>query len=245
MGMKSGLVCAALAAVLLGGCAQAPVATVPPPAPAPAQPPEVASGQVSNAAWAADMDHFAAKDAANPPPRDAVLFIGSSSIRKWTSLAQDFPEATVINRGFGGSEVRDSTYYADRIVVPYHPRKIVFYAGDNDLAAGRSPQQVAADVAAFVQRVRRDLPGEPVVYVAIKPSPSRANLLPQIRQANALIEAMAAKDPGLTFVDVFTPMLKADGSLRPELFGPDMLHMNAEGYALWTRLLKPYVDAAR
>jgi lysophospholipase L1-like esterase len=198
-------------------------------------------GQVSNAAWEQDMRDFAAKDAASPPPRDAVLFIGSSSIRMWDTIARDFPGAPVINRGFGGSEVRDSTWYADRIVTPYRPRRIVFYAGDNDLNSGRSPQQVAADVEAFIARVRRDLPEVPVVYLSIKPSPSRANLLPQIKQANMLIQRRIAGLHGVSYVDVFTPMLGPDGKPREELFREDMLHMKPNGYALWTKVLTPYI----
>jgi lysophospholipase L1-like esterase len=230
----------------LAGCAQTPVASAPPALTTPSSTPaavrpEVASGAVSNAAWAKDMDDFAKQDAANPPPQDAVLFIGSSSIRKWTSLAEDFSGTPVINRGFGGSEVRDSSFYADRIVVPYKPREVVFYAGDNDLNSGRSVQQVVDDTFAFITRIRRDLPGVPVVYLSIKPSPSRAELLPQIRQANALIAQRCARLKDVQYVDVFTPMLTADGQLRPELFEADMLHMKPEGYALWTKLLKPYL----
>ncbi|WP_254775325.1 SGNH/GDSL hydrolase family protein [Pseudoxanthomonas sp. GM95] len=189
------------------------------------------------------MDDFAAQDAAHAPPHHAVLFIGSSSIRKWTSLTQDFAGTAVINRGFGGSEVRDSTYYADRIVVPYQPREVVFYAGDNDLNSGRSAEQVVDDTFAFITRIRRDLPGVPVVYISIKPSPSRAELLPKIRQVNAQVAQRAAQLKDVHYVDVFTPMLTRDGKLRPELFEADMLHMKPEGYALWTKLLTPYVTA--
>lgn len=242
------LLAIAVLALGLGGCAQAPVSSTAPAPPqstqaSPAVPPEVASGAVSNAQWARDMEDFAAQDAAHPPPRDAVLFIGSSSIRRWTTLAQDFPGTAVINRGFGGSEVRDSTYYADRIVVPYKPRMVVFYAGDNDLNSGRSVHQVVQDTFAFIARIRRDLPDVPVVYISIKPSPSRAGLLPRIGQANAQIARRAAQLKDVHYVDVFTPMLGADGQPRAELFEPDMLHMKPEGYALWAELLRPYVSA--
>ena len=115
----------------------------------PAKPPQV-PGQVSNVAWAGDMARFASADQSNPPPRGGIEFIGSSSIRMWESLAADFPGQPVFNRGFGGSEVRDSTWYADRIVVPYAPCKVFFYAGDNDLNSGRSAVQVRDDVVAFV-----------------------------------------------------------------------------------------------
>lgn len=194
--------------------------------------------EVSNAEWERDMQRFAAEDQAAPPPKRAVLFVGSSSIRLWETLAQDFPGVPVINRGFGGSEVRDSTWYADRIIVPYRPRMILLYAGDNDIAAGRTPQQVHADFIAFIERVRRDLPRTKIVYIATKPSPSRAHLLEAQRQANALVREEAQRR-GVTYVDVFTPMLDANGQPREDLFVEDRLHMNRAGYELWRDLIAP------
>lgn len=208
-------------------------AAVPPPDPA----------QVSNGGWEADMQRFAALDAATPPPRHALLFVGSSSIRFWDTLATDFPDWPVINRGFGGSQVRDATAYAGRIVVPYRPRAIVFYAGDNDIEAGRSPEQVRDDVHAFVVRVRRDLPRVPVFYLSIKPSPSRQALWPRMAQANALVRADLERLDDVHYVDVATPMLGADGLPRPALFRADRLHMQPAGYALWTRALAPALHA--
>ncbi|UYB51557.1 SGNH/GDSL hydrolase family protein [Xanthomonas sp. AM6] len=205
--------------------------------PAPPQIPE----QVSNPAWEEDMARFAQADAAHPPKPGGVLFVGSSSIRFWQSLASDFPGVDTLNRGFGGSEIRDSTWYADRIVVPYKPRLIVFYAGDNDLNSGRSPQQLRADFLAFVARVRRDLPGVRIAYIAIKPSPARAALLPKVAEANGLIRKAAAGLKQVEFIDVYTPMLGKDGQPRAELFGPDHLHMNAAGYALWRDIVRPYL----
>lgn len=205
-------------------------------------PPPSVPEQVSNAAWEEDMARFAKDDAAHPVKPGGVLFVGSSSIRFWTSLATDFPGVQTLNRGFGGSEIRDSTWYADRIVVPYKPRLIVFYAGDNDLNSGRSPQQVRDDFVAFVTRVRRDLPKTRIVYLSIKPSPSRAALMPKMAEANALIRTAAAGLKQIQFVDVYTPMLGADGQPRAELFGPDKLHMNAAGYALWRDTLRPYLQ---
>jgi len=198
--------------------------------------------QVSNVAWAGDMAQFAAQDAATPPPRGGIEFIGSSSIRMWESLATDFPGQPVFNRGFGGSEVRDSTWYADRIVIPYAPCKVFFYAGDNDLNSGRSPAQVHDDVVAFVNRVHRDLPRTTVEYISIKPSPSRANLLPAINDANARIKATLAALPNTGYTDVYTPMLGADGQPRAALFREDMLHMTPEGYAIWRKALAPKVQ---
>lgn len=197
--------------------------------------------QVSRPDWEQDMQRFAAEDARSPPPLGAVLFIGSSSIRFWDTLAADFPGVTTINRGFGGSEIRDSTWYADRIVVPYRPRLIVLYAGDNDLNSGRSPEQLLQDFRGFVRRVRRDLPDVRIAYIASKPSPSRAALLEVQCRANALIQAEAARQPYLDFIDVFTPMLDGRGQPREELFIEDRLHMNHAGYTLWQRLVAPYL----
>lgn len=220
------------AALLLAGCASQPAQVAAPRVPE----------QVSSAEWAGDMARFAAEDAAHPPPRDAALFVGSSSIRLWETLAGDFPGVAVINRGFGGSEIRDSTWYADRIVVPYKPRLIVFYAGDNDIASGRSPRQLHDDFLAFVKRVRRDLPSVPIVFVSCKPSPSRARLLDAQREANALIRAEAARQKRVAFVDVFAPMLDAAGQPRAGLFLEDRLHMNAAGYAIWRDAIAPYLQ---
>lgn len=208
--------------------------------PAPAAP-QVPT-QVSNVAWAGDMAQFAAQDATNPPPHGGIEFIGSSSIRMWESLAADFPGQPVFNRGFGGSEVRDSTWYADRIVIPYAPCKVFFYAGDNDLNSGRSPAQVRDDVVAFVNRVHRDLPKTTVEIISIKPSPSRAQLLPAVVEANGLIRKALATLPNTGYTDVYTPMLGADGQPRAALFREDMLHMTPEGYAIWRKALAPKVQ---
>jgi len=202
------------------------------------QPPSIPE-QVSNPAWEQDMQRFAALDAQQPPPKHGVVFVGSSSIRMWDSLAADFPGQPVINRGFGGSEVRDSTWYADRVVTAYAPRLVVFYAGDNDLANGRSPQQVRDDFLAFVSRVRRDLPKARIAFISIKPSPSRAQLLPKIAEANALVREAAKRLHAVDYLDVYTPMLGADGQPRRELFREDMLHMTPAGYAIWRQVVAP------
>ena len=220
---------------LLGACASTP----PPP---PVGPPLVPE-QVSSADWEQDMQRFTAADALAPPPKHAVLFIGSSSIRFWDTLATDFPGVPVINRGFGGSEIRDSTWYADRIVVPYAPRMIVLYAGDNDLASGRSPSQLRDDFRSFVTRVRHDLPGVKIAYISNKPSPSRMRLLPAQREANSLILQDIATMKRVQFIDIFTPMLDAHGQPRAELFREDRLHMNPAGYELWKRIVAPYLAA--
>ena len=226
---------------LLAACVGGPPATPEAPSPSTAGVAPRIPEQVSSPAWEADMQRFEAADAQSPPPRGGVLFIGSSSIRFWDTLAQDFPGVPVINRGFGGSELRDSTWYADRIIVPYAPRQILIYAGDNDLNAGRTPQQLRADFIAFVERVRRDLPKAKIAYISNKPSPSRAQLLPVQRAANTLIAA-EAKRLGVDYIDIFTPMLDASGQPDESLFIEDRLHMNRAGYVIWQRAIAPYLE---
>jgi len=187
----------------------------------------------------AEIAAITADDAAHPPPRDAVLFVGSSSIRLWTTLAGDFGGVPAINRGFGGSFIADSTFYADRIVVPYRPRLIVMYAGDNDIAEGRSAQHVIDDFKAFVARVRRDLPQVAIAWLSIKPSVARMALWPQMRAANFGVAHWARTQKDVTFVDVATKMLDAQGKPRPELLREDGLHMLPAGYAIWIEALKP------
>lgn len=195
-----------------------------------------------SAKWEKDIAAFEAGDRLQAPPRQAILFLGSSSIRLWKTLAEDFPEWRVINRGFGGSQVADSLAYVDRLVLPYQPRQIVFYAGDNDLAAGKTPKQVAADFRAFVGKVRKALPQCRISYIAIKPSPSRWQLEKQGREANQRIARWMRGRKRLDFIDVWTPMLGADGRPRAELFVQDRLHLNAEGYRLWAGLVRPCLD---
>ena len=192
--------------------------------------------------WAADIDKFTAADTAQPPPANAVVFVGSSSIRLWSTLAGDFPKVTVINRGFGGSEMADSVFYADRIVIPYKPRLVVVYAGENDINAGKGPETVLADFRAFRAKVHAALPATKIIYLSCKESPSRAKVRPQVVAANKLIAADCATDPRCTFVDVATPLLDAAGGYRTELFREDQLHLLPAGYAIWTRVLAPYLQ---
>ncbi|MBL9217243.1 MAG: hypothetical protein JNG82_02055 [Opitutaceae bacterium] len=202
----------------------------------------VAPAVASPEKWAADIAKFTAADAVQAPAANGVVFVGSSSIRLWATLAEDFPGVPTINRGFGGSEMADSLFYADRIVLPYKPRIVVVYAGENDLASGKSPEVVLADFQAFRAKVHATLPATKIIYLACKESPSRAKVRPQVRQANKLIAADCATDPRCTFVDVATPMLTDTGDFRPELFREDRLHMLPAGYAIWTRLLAPLLQ---
>lgn len=147
----------------------------------------------------------------------------------------------MIGRGFGGSQIVDSTHFADRIIFPYRPSLIVLYAGDNDLAAGKSPRRVLLDFEAFVKTVHERLPRTGIAFIAIKPSLARLKLAPQIRSANELIRAYCAVRNQLHYIDIYHPMLTADGKPRPELFVSDGLHMNGTGYELWTEVIEPYL----
>lgn len=206
------------------------------PAPTPIAAPPTA------AAFAPEIEQFEASDRARPPAPGGILFVGSSSIRFWSTLAADLPGLPVLNRGFGGSTLPDVTWYAPRIVLPYRPRAIVLYAGDNDIAAGRSPAQVLADYETFARLVHDSLPGARIVYLSIKPSPSRWELAGRMREANALVARAIAGDSLAAYVDVFTPMLGPDGRPRPELFRADSLHMTPAGYAIWRERLAPVVQ---
>lgn len=194
-----------------------------------------------HARWERDIQAFEASDKTNPPPSDAILFVGSSSIRMWKTLAEDFPGVPVINRGYGGSEMEDTLFFADRIVLPYRPKQIFVYAGDNDVAAGKSPERIAKDFEAFVKKVHHSLPEARIAYISIKPSGARLKLMPIMREANRLIAEYAATDQRLAFVDVFNPMLNQDGEPKEELFLDDKLHLNKKGYELWTSLVRPHI----
>jgi len=190
-------------------------------------------------AWQAEIDALTAADAAQPPPTGAVLFVGSSSVRLWSTLAEDFPGVSIVQRGFGGSELADSIFYFDRIVAPYRPRAIVLYAGDNDIAAGKSPEQVLADFLAFRALVRARLPDTRLVFLSIKESPAREAFRAEARRANHMIAGACWRDPLCRFADVAATLINADGTFRTELFEADGLHTNRAGYAAWAKVLAP------
>jgi lysophospholipase L1-like esterase len=173
----------------------------------------------------------------HPPAKGGVAFIGSSSIRLW-NLTKSFPEMNAVNLGFGGSEMRDSTHFAPRVLFPLEPRAVVVYAGDNDIANRRTPEQVHDDFRAFVRLVHEKLPKAKILYIAVKPSIKRRSQFDTQRQANALIKKDCAADDRLVFVDIVPAMLGADGTPKPELFAKDGLHMSPKGYEVWAAAVK-------
>ena len=182
--------------------------------------------------WKKSIEQFEAEDKKNAPPENAILFVGSSSIRMW-DLKTSFPELVTINRGFGGSQLADSVQFIDRIVLNYKPKAIVMYAGDNDIFADKSPERVFADFAEFVAILQKKLPDTPLHYVAIKPSIKRWNLVKKNRRTNQLISAYCDLHKDLFFIDIDTPMLSDDGTLDPKLFKDDGLHLSPAGYKIW------------
>ncbi len=182
------------------------------------------------AKWEKEISAFEAADRTNPPPKHAVLFIGSSTIRLWKTLATDFPNLQVINRGFGGSEIVDSTHFADRILFPYEPRLVLLRAGGNDINAGRSPEQVFADFQQFVATVHGKLPKAKVIFIAWNPTIARWKQVDKEKTLNELVKSYAEQTPSVGYLDAEDVSLGPDGKPRPELFAPDKLHFNAEGY---------------
>ena len=193
--------------------------------------------------FAGDIKEFQKQDKINPPPSNAILFVGSSSFTKWRDVSDYFPGYTIINRGFGGSSLPDVIFYAPEIIFPYHPRQVVIYCGDNDLAFSDA---VTADTVferfrVLFELIRNNLPGENILFVSIKPSPSRIRLKEKMEKANLLIQTYLSLQQHAGFVDVYHKMFNPDGSVMKDIFLEDNLHMNAKGYAIWAKEITPYL----
>ena len=188
--------------------------------------------------WEKEIVAYEQMDGANPPPKGALLFIGSSTIRLWKTLAQDFPEHRVINRGFGGSEIADATHFAERIIFPYEPRMIFLRAGGNDIHAGKSPAQVFADYKQFVAKISARLPAAEIVFISLSPSIARWNEADQNKELNKMIKEYTKQSPRLKYIETYDIVLGPDGKPRPELFIEDKLHFNAAGYKLLTERVR-------
>lgn len=204
-------------------------------------PAQRAKGAAPADRWEETLAAFAAADLRKSPPAGGVLFVGSSSIRLWDKLEEQFEAVPVVKRGFGGSRLSDCVKYLDRLVIKYRPRLVMVYAGDNDLAEGGTPQDILNRFKAFADGVHKRLPKTQIAFISIKPSPARRALINQTRAANELVRAYADAHPQVEYVDVFTPMLSADGAPRADLFRKDALHLNDAGYALWRTIMRPFV----
>lgn len=199
-----------------------------------------APASVTPANYEPEIAAFEAKDKVTAPPASPILFVGSSSIRLWTGLAEAFPGKPVLQRGFGGSELSDLVRYSPRVINAYRPKQVVIYAGDNDIAQSKkTARDVYNGVLTLYTLMRKNLPATTFTYISIKPSPSRRQYMAVQKDANALIKNYLSGQRNTYFVDVYTPMLNAAGQPRPELFMADSLHMNAAGYAVWQQAIAP------
>jgi lysophospholipase L1-like esterase len=197
------------------------------------------------ARWEAEIRAFEAADASDPPPYGGIIFTGSSSIRLWTTLREDFPGLPVLNRGFGGSMLPEVTYFLERTVLPHRPALVVVYCGGNDIHAGRSAPQVFADFQALVAALHTATPTTRIAYISIAPNPARWAEVDTVRAANRAIQAYVETDPRLAYIDVFSRMLGPDGRPKPDIYVEDGLHMNQAGYAIWTEVVRPYLELRR
>ncbi len=183
-----------------------------------------------------NIKKFAWQDAKNRYPTKPLLFIGSSSIYMWKT-ADAFPDKAIINRGLSGAHISDINYFYPSIVAPYSPAKVLFYCGDNDIAASKSADKIVTDFTIFATRLSSDFPKAKLLFLAIKPSSARWNLWPKMKQANGFVENFCKTSNKCTFVDVASPLLNQTGNPNPELFAPDGLHLNAAGYNVWNKTL--------
>lgn len=189
------------------------------------------------------IQQFEAQDKKDFPAPNSILFVGSSSIRLWKSLGEDFPEISTINRGFGGSQTSDVLHFVDRIVIAYKPKAIVFYCGENDIAGKKDISAPVEDFRKFITHVRKELPQTVVYYVSMKPSPSRWHMWEKMAEANRQIKEFCMQNSEtnnkktLDYIDIATTMIR-EGKPDKSIFIKDMLHMNAQGYARWTKIVR-------
>ena len=171
-----------------------------------------------------------------------ILFTGSSSIRLWKNLDASFPNHNVLNMGFGGSEMADLLYYTDKLIIPFNPKQIFIYEGDNDLSLGRSPAQIIASADSIVSLIKKYLPHAEVIFISPKPSLQRWPLKEKYEDYNKQLKHWVSKKRNVRFADVWTPMLDNNGTVMQDIFIADGLHLNEKGYSIWTSALKKYLS---
>jgi hypothetical protein len=191
--------------------------------------------------WEKEIAAFEAADTKNPPPHGAILFVGSSNIRLWKSLQEDFAEFTIVRRGVGGCELAELARFVDRIVIPYQPRLVVVSAGGNDIHNGRKPERVLASFTQFVGAVRAALPATRILFLSINPSPARQYEVQDVIEANALVKAFVEAGSNMGYVNTFDAMLGPDGTPREDLFVADRLHNNPAGYKVRAEIIRPHL----
>lgn len=205
---------------------------------------DVKAGKDAGPRFEADIKAFAAADAANPPAKGGILFVGSSIFRLWTTVAEQMAPLPVLNRAFGGSRTGDQLFRFEQVVLPYQPKVIVYYCGSNDLKAtgADAPEVIFGRFREFSERVRKDLPGTRLIYVSATRSPDRVPRWEQVDHYNALVRAYCAATPGRTFVDVNPALVDAEGRPRLELYRDDKLHFHPPAYVEFTRIIRPVLE---
>jgi len=193
------------------------------------------------AKWEKEVAAIEKRQTENPPDKNPEVFVGSSTIRLW-DLKKSFPRLNAVNSGFGGSEIRDVTHFADRLVFKHKPYSIIFYAGDNDINAGRTPDQVLTDFKAFADAAHAKLPETHVHFISIKPSPARWAKYDIQTKANELVKALCEKNDWLSYIDLVPLLLGDDGKPRAELYAKDGLHLSPAGYEVLNKLIGKSVD---
>lgn len=190
-----------------------------------------------------EIQNFKKQDSINPPPKNAILFVGSSSFRKWEGVQDYFPGYKIINRGFGGSTFPDMIRFADDVIFPYHPKQILIYCGDNDLASSDtvSATTVLTRFQKLFAMIRKKLPRASIIFISIKPSPNRQKLMPKMAAANNMIKKFLSTKPKTGFVDVYHKMLTPDGIPMDDIFVEDKLHMTPKGYVIWQKEIQPFL----
>ena len=191
-----------------------------------------------------EIQAFKKADSLNPPPAHPIVFTGSSSFRKWTNVKEAFPGYPIINRGFGGSTFPDVIRYVNEVVIKYNPRQVVLYCGDNDLASSDTvtAEMVFRRFTTLYTLIRSKLPKTDILYVSIKPSPSRERLMPRMEEANKLIASYLHNQKHAAFVDIYHAMLTPEGKPIDGIWEADKLHMTAKGYDIWQKIVAPYLD---
>jgi lysophospholipase L1-like esterase len=191
--------------------------------------------------FAKEVDSTVAAANESVDRNNLILFTGSSSIKLWKNLSSSFPGYNVINMGFGGSEMADLLYYTNKLIIPYQPRQIFIYEGDNDLNAGRSPEQIIGSADSILLLIRKHLPESEVIFISPKPSLSRWKLKDKYEDYNQKLSAWTRTKTGVQFADVWTPMLDSNGVVLKDIFIADGLHLNEKGYLIWTSVLRKYI----
>jgi lysophospholipase L1-like esterase len=193
--------------------------------------------------WEKELARLAKEEAANPPPKGALMFVGASSIVKWTTLAQDYPNVKIVNHAFGGSMICDSTHFADRIILPFDPKMIFLRAGGNDMHGGKSVEETFADYKDFVTKIRTKLPDVPIVFISQSPAPARWDERDKVKQLNELVKSYTDQTSGLRYCETYDLSVDKDGNPRKDIYVADQLHFNEEGYKLLAERVRPFIRA--